>query len=69
MLMLQQTFLQKKINKAVGDVKNVQVLNRQFPGDADNYGDIYNAYNLSKFEMYYKDKYATSNVRVVYELK
>ena len=62
----------RKVNKTVGEVKNIQLQERTIPSvgrDLESYGDIYNAYNLTRFEMDLRDKIATCTVRVTYELK
>ncbi len=60
--------LAKKMNKSAGEVKNIQILDRQFPFARDT-EDYYTGYSQAKFEMDLKDKFATCNVRVIYELK
>lgn len=66
------TALAKKSNKAIGEVKNIEVRDGTVTSirrEADVYNDIYNTYAYGKFEMDYRDKYATCMVRVVYEMK
>lgn len=64
--------LAKKSDKTVGAVKNILIQDRQIPSmarDSDSYVEVYNAYSISRFEMDLRDKFATCNVRVSYELK
>ena len=64
--------LAKKSNKTIGEVKNIEVRDGMVTGirrDADVYSDLSNTYAYGKFEMDYRDKYATCMVRVVYEMK
>jgi hypothetical protein len=64
--------LARKVNKTVGEVKNIQLQERTIPSvgrDLESFGDVYNAYNLARFEIDLRDKIATCTVRVSYELK
>lgn len=64
--------LAKKSNKTIGEVRNIEIRDGIITGirrDGDIYSDMYNSYATAKFEMDYKDKYATCIVRVIYEMK
>jgi hypothetical protein len=64
--------LARKVNKTIGEVKNIQLQERTIPSvgrDLESFGDVYNAYNLARFEIDLRDKIATCTVRVSYELK
>ncbi len=66
------TEIAKKENKTIGEVKSIEFransLN-SFGTDTDLNNDNYNTYGYNKFEMDYRDKYATCNVRVIFEMK
>jgi len=64
------TELAKRENKTIGEVKSIELRFNSvasFGMDTDSNTGNFNAYEFSKFEMDYRDKYANCNVRVVFE--
>lgn len=62
--------LAKKNNKILGEIKSIElrtnsVTTLEMYTDTDNY----NTYNYNRFEMDYRDKFATCIVRVIFEMK
>ncbi len=65
------TDLAKKTNHTVGEVKSIELRNNSvtsFGTDMDTNTEYYNLYGGNKFEMDYRDKYATCYVRIIFEM-
>jgi uncharacterized protein YggE len=66
------TELAKKANKTIGEIKSVELRSNSvttFGMDMETNSDNYATYSYSRFEMDYRDKYATCFVRVIFEMK
>lgn len=62
----------KKENKTIGEIKSVEYKFNSinsFGMDTDSNNSNFSTYEYGRFEMDYRDKYAISIVRVVFELK
>lgn len=60
----------RKNNKALGEIKSIELRSNS----AATFGtemetDNYNSYNYNRYEMDYREKYATCYVRVIFEMK
>lgn len=65
------TGLAKKANKTLGEIKTIELRNNSVNNvgtDTDGYSDNYSAYGYNRFEMDYRNRYATCYVRVIFEL-
>ena len=63
--------LAKKANKTLGEIKTIELRNNSVNNvgtDTDGYSDNYSAYGYNRFEMDYRNRYATCYVRVIFEL-
>ena len=63
------TELAKKENKSIGEMKTIEVRMNSINNSNFYNDDNFNTYGYNKFEMDYRDKYATCIIRVVFEMK
>jgi uncharacterized protein YggE len=66
------TELAKKSNKTIGEIKSIELRSNSvnsFGVDMETNADNYNTFSYNRFEMDYRDKYATCYVRVIFEMK
>ena len=66
------TELAKNSNKTLGEIKSIELRSNSvtsFGIDMETNIENYNTYGYTRFEMDYRDKYATSYVRVIFEMK
>ena len=66
------TELAKKSNKRIGEIRSIELRSNSvtsFGADPDINADLYNTYNLNRFEMDFRDKYATCYIRVIFDMQ